>query len=69
MNQHPNAAVAGGGTGVAAAVIWIASLLHVTLTAYEAVGIAGVLTTVVLFIGRRGIKGAFSDIWNGNTIA
>jgi len=63
--NHPNAAVAGGGTGLAVFVVWLAGYLHLSLSAEDGAAIAGGLATVVLFVGREGIKGAWKRIWGG----
>lgn len=63
--NHPNAAVAGGGTGLAVFVVWLAGHLHVALSAEDGAVIAGGLATIVLFIGRNGVKGLWRRIWDG----
>lgn len=59
--NHPNASTAGGTSIFAAFIVWAAGHFGIVdLGAEEAVVVAGVLTTVALFIGRRGVVG----IWN-----
>lgn len=65
MKPHPNAAVAGGTTGVGLLIIWLLGLLGVTLSAEAGAAIAGAATTVVLFIGRNGIAGAWRLLLHG----
>lgn len=64
--KHPNATVAGGSTGAGALIVLILSKLHITLTAYEGLLIAGGIGTIILFIGRNGISGVWHTVWRGN---
>ena len=63
--NNPNAAVAGGGTSLSVLVVWLLGHFHVALSAEDGAVIAGALATVVLFIGREGIKGAWRRVWGG----
>jgi hypothetical protein len=69
MKKHPNATVAGGLGGVAALVAWLAELEHVAMPAPVAVLAAGILTTVVLAIGRDGVRGIARRLWRGDGTA
>jgi hypothetical protein len=63
--KNPNAAVAGGGTSLSVLVVWLLGHFHVALSAEDGAVIAGALATVVLFIGREGIRGVWRRIWGG----
>ena len=63
--NNPNAAVAGGGTSLSVLVVWLLGHFHVALSAEDGAVIAGALATVVLFVGREGIKGAWRRVWGG----
>lgn len=66
MNSHPNATAAGS-TGTAGVLI-IAALgaLGVTLSPIVAAAIVTAATTVVLIVGRRGLRGIGRLVWNGS---
>lgn len=63
--KNPNAAVAAGGSGLSVFVVWLLGHFHVDLSAEDGAVIAGAVASVVLFIGRNGIKGLWKKIWNG----
>ena len=66
MNNHPNATA--GGYSAAAALLLVYLLhtyAHTELSIYYAGLIVGGAAAVVLFIGRRGIKGALQGLWLG----
>ena len=63
--NNPNATLAGGTTGVAAAVTYLLSLTTWNVPPTVAVLAAGGVTTLLLFIGRNGIRGLFKMIWRG----
>lgn len=63
--KHPNAAVAGGGSGLAVFVVWLLGHLHIALSAEDGAVVAGAIATVALFIGRNGLKGIWKRLWNG----
>lgn len=67
--KNPNAVIGGGsGLGGGAIVIFLLSLVHVTVSAYAAVAIAGAVTGAVLWIGREGgIAGIWNKILHGTT--
>ena len=63
---HPNATAAGVTTLAATGLVWLLNHYASThLTTYDAGLIAGGGATFVLWVGRRGIKGALSDLWHG----
>lgn len=66
MSQHPNATAAGGTVGVSVLLIWIAGLLGVDLSAEVAAALTGLLTVVVLAVGRDGIRGIARRVWRGS---
>lgn len=63
--KHPNAAAAGGSSLLAAAILWAAGHLGLELSGEVAVVAAGALTTLVLAVGRNGIRGLLARIWHG----
>jgi hypothetical protein len=63
--KNPNAAVAAGGTSLSVFVVWLLGHFHVSLSAEDGAVIAGAVASVVLFVGRNGIKGLWAKIWNG----
>jgi hypothetical protein len=67
--KHPNAVVAGSLSGAAALVAWLAELEHVAMPAPVAVLAGGILTTVVLAIGRDGVRGIARRLWRGDPTA
>lgn len=64
--KNPNAAVAAGGSSLSAIVVWLLGHFHVALSAEDGAVIAGAVSTVVLFVGREGIKGIWKKIWDGD---
>lgn len=65
--ENPNAVVGGtSGVGGGAAVIYLLSLVGITVSGYGAVLIAGAITTVFLFVGKHGIRGFLRMIWRGS---
>lgn len=65
MNQHPNAAVAGGTTGVGVVVVWLLGHFGVAVSAEVGAAIAGGAAAAALFIGRNGITGVWRRIVYG----
>jgi hypothetical protein len=63
--NDPNAAVAGGTTGAGVLVVWLLGYFGVALSAEVGAAIAGGAATVLLVIGRRGIKGTLQRVWRG----
>jgi hypothetical protein len=65
-NNDPNATVAGGTTGVGVLIVWLLGRYGVNLSAEVGAAIAGGAATVLLVIGRRGIKGTLQRVWRGS---
>lgn len=63
--KHPNAAAAATTGGLATFVVWLLGHFHVDLSAEDGAVIAGAVASVVLYIGRNGIKGMWRRIWDG----
>lgn len=64
--KHPNAAVSAGGFSLSTLVVWVAgNVLHWSLSAEDGAVVAGLVTTVVLFVGRNGVRGLWRRIWAG----
>lgn len=64
--QHPNATTAAGTGGLAVFVVWLLGHFHVALSAEDGAIVAGVVATVVLFVGRNGLVGLWNLIKHGN---
>ena len=64
--NHPNAAVAGGGTGLSVFVVWLLGHFHVALSAEDGAIVAGAVATVVLFVGKNGLVGLWNLLKHGN---
>ena len=65
VRKNPNASLAGGLTGLSALVVSVSGWLGAALTATQAVAISGGITTLGLFIGKRGIVGVARMVWKG----
>lgn len=63
--NHPNAAAAGAATGPAVLIVWLAGRYGIDLGAEQAVVVSGLLTSLVLLIGRKGVKGMIAAVWRG----
>lgn len=63
---HPNATVAGSTTGAGVLIVWLlGNVLHLDISAELGAAIAGAAATVLLFVGRNGVCGAWNRIWRG----
>ena len=70
MTNHPNALAGGGSSLVVAAIVYLLSLIGVSIPEPPlAVGIflGGCVCAVVLFIGREGLRGVFRLVWQGRS--
>ena len=65
VNQHPNATAAGGSTGLGVLAVWLLGHFGVQIGAEEAAAIVGAAATIILFVGRNGLRGAWQRIWRG----
>lgn len=65
MSEHPNATAAGTTGIIATIILWAAGRLGVHLPETVAVVAAGAAITVVLAVGRNGVKGTWNRIWGG----
>lgn len=67
VEKHPNAATAAGLTGPSVLIVWLLGRLGVVDISPEvAVVLAGVVISVGLLIGKRGIKGMLAMLWRGS---
>jgi hypothetical protein len=66
ISANPNAVI-GGGSGIAGGllIVQVFNWFGYDLDAGTGAVIAGVVSLVVLFIGRNGIRGAIRKIWKG----
>lgn len=63
--RNPNAVVGGtSGIGGGALVVFLLSLVHVSISAYAGVAIAGAIATAVLWVGRLTRDGGLIGVWN-----
>ena len=63
--KHPNAAVAAGGSGLSVFVVWLLGHFHIDLSAEDGAIVAGAVASIVLYIGRNGVKGVWRRLWEG----
>lgn len=63
--NHPNATLAGGTTSVGVIVVWLLGRYHVNLSAESGAAIAGGASTILLWIGRNGLLGAWNKLLRG----
>lgn len=60
--KNPNAVIGGGsGLGGGSLVVYLLSIVHVSVSAYAGIAIASAVTGVVLWFGR---EGGLAGIWN-----
>jgi hypothetical protein len=64
--KNPNAAVAGGTSGLSVFVVWLLGRFHVALSAEDGAVVAGVAASVALFVGREGLAGLVHTLLHGN---
>ncbi len=67
MNTNPNTNVAGIAGGLGVLTVWLLGRygIHVSNTAAAAISTA--YATVVLYIGRDGLRSALRSIWRGKS--
>jgi hypothetical protein len=66
VKGNPNASVAAASTAAGVLLIWLLTSLGVDISPEVGAAISGLLASVVLWIGRDGIKGAISKVWGGD---
>lgn len=65
QKTHPNAALAGEVTIGGIIVTWLAGHFGVALSAEDSLAIGGSVVTLVLFVGREGLRGAWRRLLDG----
>lgn len=65
ITNHPNATTAGGTGSLSVLLVYLLSVFGVHIDPALAAAIPTILTTAVLWIGKKGIKGTFRAIWDG----
>lgn len=66
LKSHPNAVMGGGAGGIGLLVVWALNrYLGAALDAEEGALIATGAVTVILFVGREGVRGAVRRLWTG----
>lgn len=65
-NPHPQATTAGAATAPGLLIVWLAGHFGIDIGAEEAIVFGGALTTVVLLVGRKGLRGILRAVWAGN---
>jgi hypothetical protein len=65
VTSHPNAKASTATTLLAAGALWLAKRYGYTLSSEWSLIAAGFVISGVLFVGRRGVKGAVLALWNG----
>lgn len=66
VQQNPNATAAAGGSGAGVLLVWVLSAVGADISPEAGAAIAGAIATVVLYVGRNGVKGTFDRIWKGD---
>ena len=64
--KHPNATIAGGTGALGILIAFGLEQAGLNVPAPVAAAIPVVLTTGVLFVGRRGLRGIASIVWKGD---
>lgn len=64
-NPHPNATTSVGSSGAALVIVWLAGHYGIDVGAETAIVLAGALTAVVLFVGRKGLVGVWAAVKHG----
>lgn len=63
---HPNTIAAAIGGSLATLTVYLLNrYTSASINPAQSAGIATGYATVILFIGRRGLKGAIAAVWNG----
>ena len=66
MSRNPNASVAlGWGSGAGTLLVWLVGLSGVEMPAEVAAVVGGAVASLMLFLGREGIRGALERVWWG----
>lgn len=63
---NPNATAAGGSTLTAATLIAILAWVGITMPLTVAVYVVAILPIVVLYVGRKGLRGVARQVWRGS---
>lgn len=66
MRQNPNTNAGALGGAIGVLVSWLLGHYHVSLSAEDGAAISTGIATLLLYIGRDGIRGIFGTIWRGN---
>lgn len=66
MNSHPQTTLSAGTGGLTTLILYLAELKHWHVDPILAAGIVTAATSVAFFIGRKGIRGVFTTLWQGN---
>jgi hypothetical protein len=67
ISRNPNASVAlGSGSGIGALVVWLIGLTGTAVPPEISAVVAGTAASLVLLVGRRGIKPSFKALWDGS---
>jgi hypothetical protein len=64
-SENPNATLAAGSTSVGVAVIYLLGLAGINPTPEAAAALSGIATSILLYIGHKGVKGFCVAIWSG----
>lgn len=65
--KNPNATVAAGGSTLSLLVVWLSgNVLHWALSAEDGALIAGAVSSVVLYVGRNGVRGIWRRFMDGD---
>ena len=65
LSKNPNAAVAGGSSGVGVLAVWLLGHFGVAFTPEVGAAVSGATATLALLLGKRGIVGIARTVWFG----
>lgn len=64
--RHPNTTAATVAGGIGILITWLLGYFGIDVSAELGGTIATAIAAVVLFVGRRGIRGVLATVWNGS---
>lgn len=64
--NHPNATASGASSAVAVLTLAALSAMGVTLSPLVSAALVGAVSSLVLFVGREGLRGLARRVWKGS---
>jgi hypothetical protein len=66
VRNNPNATISATSGALAVLIVWLAgNVFHASISAEEGAALATVLSAVVLFVGRHGVRGIARIVMDG----